>query len=288
MPIELSKEQHDILKQTARVQTPAEFQTLLTAAKPRMDQIVKEVQEANQPVPTTLTELRDLMLAIHAHQPALAAKKYDETKRAALRDAIRLLDTANAWFGEGVRTGAFRTRRIEDVLAASRPWRSRLKAFGEHAFSFDPDVAEQFADTNTSGTLQEEIDDLAMLNTLVEQHRDELTEVGLTEALVQQGKTLLEEANGRDIAGIVGLRNQAEATVLRNRILTYAVNLGREARAAGVNACFDQDDARRRFEAASFRDALRKLRPKRARTRPEEAPVPGTNATAPIPGDAPA
>jgi hypothetical protein len=38
------------------------------------------------------------------------------------------------------------------------------------------------------------------------------------------------------IAGIVGLRNQAEATLLRNRILTYAVSLGREARAAGVNA----------------------------------------------------
>ncbi len=288
MPIELSKEQHEILKQTARVQTPAEFQTLLTGAKPRMDQIVKEAQEPNQPVPTTLTELRDLMLAVHAYQPTLDTKKYDHTRRAALGDAIRLLDTAHTWFGEGVRTGAFRTRRIEDVIAASRPWRARLKALGEHAFSFDPEIAEQFADVNTSGTLQEEVDDLAMLNTLVEQHRDELTEVGLTEALVQQGKTLLEEANGRDIAGIVGLRNQAEATLLRNRILTYAVALGREARAAGVNACFDQEDARRRFEAASFRDALRKLRPRRRNGRSEDEPVAGDDATAPIPGGAPA
>lgn len=177
-------------------------------------------------------------------------------------------------------------RKVEDVVGASRPWRARIKAIGEHAFAFDPEIAEMFADVNTSGTLQEEVDDLGALNALVEQHRDALEEVGLTESLVQQGKTLLEEANGRDIAGIVGLRNQAEATLLRNRILTYAVALGREARAAGVNACFDDEQARRRFESASFRDALRRLRPRRGKGRGGDQPV--TEEKSPATGGAPA
>ena len=35
------------------------------------------------------------------------------------------------------------------------------------------------------------------------------------------------------------------------------------ARAAGVNACWDIPEAKRRFSAASFRNALRRLRPRR-------------------------
>ncbi|MFW5741049.1 MAG: hypothetical protein ACOC1F_11860, partial [Myxococcota bacterium] len=49
------------------------------------------------------------------------------------------------------------------------------------------------------------------------------------------------------------------------RLLTYAVMLGNEARAAGFNACFDDDKARKRFEKASFRNALRRLRGGRRR-----------------------
>lgn len=277
MPIELSKEQHDILKQTARVETPAEFQALLAAAKPRMDAIVVEIQEPSQPVSTTLTELRDLALTVHQHGAHLDAKKYLQPQRTAFFDAIRLLDTAHSWFGEGVRTGAFRTRNVEQTIEASRPWRARLKAFGEHAFVFAPAIAEQFADVNSSGTLPEEVEDLGMLNSLVEQHRDALMAVGLTEKHVQEGKALYEEANGRDLTGILGLRNRAEATALRNRILTFAILLGREARVAGVNACFDEPEARRRFEAASFRDAMRRLRPRRGRG--------GDKDTAPEGGD---
>jgi hypothetical protein len=266
MTIELTQEQHEILKQTSRIETPAEFQTLLNTAKARMDTLVKEVQEPNQPVSVTLTELRDLALTVHQHKPELDAKSYTAEQRAALCDAIRLADTSHAWFGEGARTGAYRTRTVLEVVEASRPWRDRLKAFGGHAFVFDQERADQLADVNSTGTLQEEVDDLGALNKLVSQNHDALAAVGMTDAFVEQGKTLYEEANGRDVVGILGLRNREEATQLRNRILTYATLLGREARAAGVNACFDDPAARRRFEAASFKEAMRRLRPRRGRS----------------------
>ncbi|WP_437595298.1 hypothetical protein WMF28_22445 [Sorangium sp. So ce590] len=58
--------------------------------------------------------------------------------------------------------------------------------------------------------------------------------------------------------------------------MTYATLLGYEARAAGVNACWEIPEAKRRFSAASFRNALRRLRPKRrgsAAAEPEAAPA---------------
>ncbi|WP_437565140.1 hypothetical protein [Sorangium sp. So ce542] len=63
---------------------------------------------------------------------------------------------------------------------------------------------------------------------------------------------------------------------LRNSIVTYATLLGHEARAAGVNACWDLPEAKRRFSAASFRNALRRLRPKRRGSAAAETePAPG-------------
>jgi hypothetical protein len=156
-----------------------------------------------QPIPTTLTELRDLYLTVTLHASALSAVNYKAPRREQFRDSIRLLDTGHLGFGEGARGGAYRVQNVEQVITASRPWRARLKAFAAQAFVFEPETAEIFADVNTSGTLEEEIDDL------------------------------------------------------------YAIQLGREARAAGVNGCYDNPEARRRFEAASFRDALRRLRPRR-------------------------
>jgi hypothetical protein len=82
---------------------------------------------------------------------------------------------------------------------------------------------------------------------------------------------------------VLGLRNQEEAVFLRNRIITYATLLGAEARAAGINGCFDDEDARRRFEAASFRNAIRRLRPRRRSGSAEGAPV----TTAPAPSAQP-
>lgn len=280
MAAELSTEQRAILDRTSQLDDPADFQALLAGAKARMDAVVKEVFEPDQMVSTTLTELRDVALAVRQYEAQLDKVKYGADKRNALLDSIRLAATAQVWFGDGIRDGAFRPRAQADVLAASRPWRARLKAFGDQAFVFQPEIAEQLGDVNSSGTLDEEIADLDMLNKLVDQHHDALTAVGMTEKFVQQGKTLYEEATGRDLAAIVGVRNRNEAILLRNRILTFATMLGREARAAGVNACFDDDTARRRFEAASFRSALRSLRGKR-RAAKQDAPTEPTPA-API------
>jgi hypothetical protein len=80
---------------------------------------------------------------------------------------------------------------------------------------------------------------------------------------------------------VLGLRNKEEAVFLRNRIITYATLLGAEARAAGINACYDDPDARRRFEATSFRSALRRLRPGKRRA---AAAAVETTTPAPAPG----
>jgi hypothetical protein len=127
---------------------------------------------------------------------------------------------------------------------------------------------------NSTGTLDEEKSDLKTLNDLVKQHADRLALVGMKSDLVAQGKALLDEASGRDLLGVLGLRNQEEAVFLRNRIITYATLLGAEARAAGINGCFDDPDAKRRFEATSFRSALRRLRPRRRGAAAEVTPAP--------------
>ena len=153
---------------------------------------------------------------------------------------------------------------MDAVLQASRPWREKIKVIGEHTFVFEPELAEVFADVNSSGTLEEEKTDLIELNGYIKQYREQLQNYGLTQELISEGEGLQREAEGRDFLGILGLRSQ-EAITLRNRILTYAVSLGREARAAGVNGCTQHknEEGKRRFEAASFRNTLRRLRPKR-------------------------
>jgi hypothetical protein len=289
MPIELSPEQLSVLHETREAADPAEFQALLDHAKPEMDRIVREVMEPAQAISTTITELRDLYLSVDTHQAQLSAVTYGAPRRALLRDSIRLVATADLWLSEGARAGAYRVRSVEEVVQASRPWRARLKAYGAQAFIFEPEVADQFADVNSTGTLDEEKQDLRALNELVKQHADRLAAVGMKPAFQREGKALLDETSGRDLLGVLGLRNQEEAIFLRNRIVTYATLLGGEARAAGINGCFDDVDARRRFEAASFRSVLRRLRPRRQRgaTR-DEATTPDANgASAPGTGTPP-
>lgn len=263
MTIALTAAQLAVLHDTREAATPAEFQSLLDSAKTEMDRVVREVQEPSQPIATSLIELRDLSLSVTSYEAKLAAVNYGPARRAFFRDAIRLVATADLWLGEGARTGAFRVRPVDEVLQASRPWRARLKAHAAQAFAFESDIADQFADVNSTGTLDEEKADLKMLNDLVKQHADRLAQVGMKADLVAQGKALLDEASGRDLLGVLGLRNQEEAIFLRNRIITYAALLGAEARAAGINGCFEDPDAKRRFEATSFRNALRRLRPRR-------------------------
>lgn len=273
MAIELSAAQHAVLEETKPCSTPAEFETLLQAAQAEIPRAVREELGPEQPVTTTVTELRDLYLAVSENTAALDAVNYGPARRAFFRDAIRLLDTAQLWFGEGSRTGVYRPPTVEEVVQSSRPWRERLAAHAAQAFVFEPEIAELFADVNSSGTLEEEIEDLRALAQASKLHRDRLIEVGASEAFINQGDELLKAAETRDLLGILGLRNKDEALSLRNRLLTYATQLGREARAAGVNGCFDQPKARERFEAASFRNALRRLRAPRRRKASADAPV---------------
>jgi hypothetical protein len=279
MAIELSPAQLNVLQETREASDPAQFQTLLDQARPEMDRIVREVMESGQAISTTITELRDLYLTVNAYEPQLAAVNYGVARRTLFRDAIRLVTTADLWLGEGARAGAYRVRSVEEVVQASRPWRARLKAMGAQAFVFEPDIAQQFADVNSTGTLDEEKRDLKMLNDLVKQHEARLAAVGMKPAIVSEGRALLDETSGRDLLGVLGLRNQEEAIFLRNRIVTYATLLAAEARAAGINGCFDDADARRRFEAASFRSALRRLRPKRRAAVTEETEAPDAGPT---------
>ena len=263
MTIELSGEQLAALQQTRAVDTPAEFDALLQAARPEQSRVVREIHAPNQPIPVTLTELRDLHLTVTQHAPALDVVAYGQARRELFRDSIRLLETAHRWFGEGARVGAYKPRTVEQVVQASRPWRTRLKAFADQAFVFDQEKADLFADVNSTGTLEEEVSDLRTLVVQVKAHEAPLAAVGLTDAFVQEGAGLLHEAEGRDLLGVLGLRSQEEALTMRNTLLTYATQLAREARAAGVNACFDVPDVRRRFEATSFRHVLRRLKPRR-------------------------
>jgi hypothetical protein len=286
MTIELTPEQQKVLKETAPAADPVEFQSLLAAARAEMDRIVREVMEPHQGIDVTLIELRDLYLTVNQEQKRLAATTYDDTRRTFLRDGIRLAATASMWFTEGARTGNFRARTVEEVIDASRPWRARLKAYGEQAFVFEPDIAEQFADVNSTGTIAEEKDDLQKLNDAVSQYQPRLAAVGMPPEFVLQGQALLAEAQGHGLLGILGVRSQEEAITLRNRIFTYATLLGREARAAGINACFDDPEARRRFEATSFRDAVRRLRPRRKKAEAEAKPAEAKPAAA-KPAEAP-
>ncbi len=79
------------------------------------------------------------------------------------------------------------------------------------------------------------------------------------------GSTVLQAAASRP--------SRRGASALRNRIVTYATMMGREARAAGLNGCFDDPEASRRFEASSLRNALRRLKPRRKGASQDEMPV---------------
>jgi hypothetical protein len=275
MTIDLTPAQQQVLAETAAVETTDEFGQLRAAAETEMNRVVREVLAPNQAIDTTRIELRDLYLSVDMYSDKLAARKYGPERRALFRDAIRLLETAFLWFGEGQRTGVYRPRTVEEVVQASRPWRARIAAIADHAFVFQPEIAALFADVNTSGTIAEEKSDLATMNALVTQHAKRLSDFGLTNDLIAQGKALLDATDQREMAGIVGVRNSDDAMLLRNRLLTYAVTLAAEARVAGINACFDDEVARARFARASFQNALRRLRGgRRAKELEPSAPLP--------------
>lgn len=281
-----TEEQRQILAETRPVETPDQFQALLTEAEPEFIDIFEtnenEVQGPNQPIEDLLAELRDLYLSAKKYSDALAQKNFGPDRLALFRDSIRLLGTSHLWFGESTREGLYRPKPVEQVIEASRPWREEIKAIANQAFVRNRKLREQFADVNSTRTLEEEKQDLKDLNELIEKHKARLTPFGLTPELIARGQTLQEEAEGRDLIGVLKLRNREEALYLRNKILTYAVFMGEEARAAGINAFLRDPQKRRRFEAHSFRNALKKLQARRKSRSSEEEKAP-EEAAAPTP-----
>lgn len=263
MPNDLTEEQNKLLQETRATEEVGEFQSLRAGVEGELQKMLAstEAQEPARPVEATVTELRALYLLLCRLRP-------QSTERGLLRDAIRLLDTAQAWFGEGLRSGQYRPRTAREVIEASKPWRQKLRLMGRVAFAYRPDLIAQFSDVNSSQTLEEERRDLKALNTLVKEHEEILTkEANLTAQDISQGKTLLAELEQRDLLGTLGLKNQEEALLLRNRLLTFAVLYGRKAAAKGALEFLEVEEERARFEGFTFGGALRRTQ---ERKKPEE------------------
>ena len=268
MTIELSPQQQQTLQETRRCGTTQEFQELFATAKPEMNRIFLEAetgaQQPNQAIDVTLAELREVYLLTTEYALELKAA-YPAERRALLRDAIRLVETAHSWFQENSRTGAYRSRSIEQIIQASRPWRDRLSKIGKAAFVFKPKIAALFEDVNSSNTLDEEKDDLKVLLGYLKnpEYRLKLESKGLSQTHLDQGEQLLQEAEGRDLLAVLGIKSGQEAIELRNSLLTYSIFLGQEARAEAINAFSNEPLASNRFEAKNFRNAIRRVKSKR-------------------------
>lgn len=282
MAIELTKEQQGVIKETRPIEDSNEFKTMREAILPEMKAILEDMelesQVPGQPVDATITTLREIYLLLDEHQSKLAPK-YGQERKALFQNAIRLAVSAQRWFGEGISEGAYRPRSIEDVIAASRPWRKRIKEIADDAFSLKPKLAKPFSDVNSSRTLDEEKTDLAIFNSLIKKHKTILEENGLTQELTNQGLTLAEEAEGRDLLAVLGLRSRKEALTMRNDLLTYAVIRGREARAAAINILSGKnDEAKQRFQDTSLRNAIRPYQERTKGSETEEEPAVTTPA----------
>lgn len=282
MSIELTKEQQQVIKETQPIDDSSEFKTLHQASAAEIKQVLEETeltaQVPGQPVDTTITTLREILLLTHQYQDALAPR-YGAARRALFQNAVRLAVSAQRWFGEGISEGAFRPRSVEEIISASRPWRRRIKEIADDAFSLKPRLAKPFSDVNSTRTLEEEKTDLPTLNALLKKHQEVLKEHGLTEELIQRGVTLAEEAEGRDLLAVLGLRNRKESLTLRNDLLTYAVVRGREARAAAINILSDHKEAKQRFLDISLRNAIRPYQERSKADETKEEPIPTPEIT---------
>jgi hypothetical protein len=268
MAIQLNDAQKVILKELRICETTEEFQGLLAVARPEMERIFTEAelepQQPNQPIDTTLLELQELYILVCEHIERLKAT-YTQERKELFRDAIRLLETAHAWFQDNTRTGAYRARNIEQIIQASRPWREEVRLIGRAAFVFKPKVATLFDDVNSTNTIEEEKEDLkALLGYLKsKEYRPALEKKGLTQTLIDQGEELSQEAEGRDLLAVLGIKSGQEALDLRNNLLSYATMLGQEARADAINTFSKEPTIRSNFEAKSFRNAIRKIKARR-------------------------
>ncbi len=219
-----------------------------------------EVLVPAQSLADTLTELKDVILLVLRHAQALQRVGYDQAEQDQLVDAVVTAMTFNELFAGRMRGGGFRTLTVEQVVEASRPWRARLSKAAGQAFFFEPALKAVFENVNTSRTVEEEVSDLRTLLLAARENTQALQRVGYDPAQLHKGERLLADAEGRDNVAILGIRSQSDLKLKRDRHLTLAVNLGRYARAAGLNALQDDPTGTADFERVTFRNALRRLR----------------------------
>ena len=249
---------------------PTELQVVLDRLAEPIVTKVPEIMEPAQPVEVTKTELTDLVWLLGQHRDPLSSVGYEQEDLDTLADAIVALRTVEDLFSTGLDLGTWKVRTVEEVVQASRAWRSKLRDKAALAFFFQPEHLSIYQDHNESGTIPEEVSDLRVLVSAAKADATKLARVGFTAEDITHGEQLLAEADGRDVLAIVGIRSQEDARILRNRLLTLAVTLGRYGRAAARAAFWDRPDKAALFERASFRNALRRLRPRQAKGEVEE------------------
>jgi hypothetical protein len=276
MSVELSPEQQAILNETKAIKDPAELKGLLATLTPEMNEVFveHEVLGPGQAFETTLADARSLYLLYVANLSSIQAV-YPMAKedRALFCTLIRVAEGIQKVYSEGLTIGSFRARTKEEVLEASRPWRARGKKWGRLAFSKKkPTLAKQFEDVNSTRTIKEEKEDLEALLKLNKDNEAALQAVGMTNSHIPEGEALLAEVEGRKLFEILGFQSQEDASLARNRTLTFLVLQAKQLKDAGELA-FEKDPVKREpIEAISFSKALRRLDTPKKKDTPEETP----------------
>jgi hypothetical protein len=76
---------------------------------------------------------------------------------------------------------------------------------------------------------------------------------------------------------VLDIKSEQEAVELRNSLLTYVTFLGQEARTKAINTFSHELLANNRFEGKNFRNAIRRVKPKRranSNNEEETKPIP--------------
>jgi hypothetical protein len=169
-------------------------------------------------------------------------------------------------------------------VGASLGWRERLRKSAAVVFFREPKRLAVYQDHNESGTIEEELSDLRTLVGAAEGDLARLSKVGFGDGELGDGRRLLAQADGRDVLAVLGIQNQADLKAKRDKLLTFAVELGRYARACAALAFITDPETARRLQKVSFRNALRRIRPLRPQPKDEpeapETPEPATAAAA--------
>jgi hypothetical protein len=282
MPIPFPENVQSVLADLQPLVDIEAIQLLTDVVMPLCDSLVQEVLEPMQSLDVTKTELKDLYLLLTDNKEKLAQVSYGEVDLQRFRNAIVAFLTYQGLYSETTSLGEYKARPVEEVVGDSLPWRDKLRTKANQAFFFDAIRNAPYQDHNESGSIEEEVSDLRSLVASARKDKEELKKVDFVAFDIAEGERLLNEAEGRDVLALVGIRSLADLKIKRDRALTLAVLLGRYARLSGISAFWNDPEQRAKFERVSFRNAMRRLKRRRKSTVAEpqsEAPVDATETT---------